>query len=227
LTGLTINTIGDGSCDTGAKMITASGQVPVSQVDTSATAGDSGVGDPDVGFWVPRYKQQRNLSCEYASLEIATGAWGNEISEYSFDDVVGWSDNPHWGYRGDITGWWGNTTDYGVYAEPLANALSQFGFYGDVFYAQGDTWQLTSRLDDGIPVVVWLGMWGDQSVVEQTEGVNYTLTAGMHVMVAYGYSDDGVYLSDPATASYRFYDWDYFLSMWNVLDGMSLGVSPA
>jgi uncharacterized protein YvpB len=224
LTGLTIYTPGDGGCDSGGKMITVNGSVPAVQVDT-ASAGDSGIGTPDVGIYVPRYQQQRNLSCEYAAAQIATAALGNEISEYSFDDVVGWSANPHWGYRGDINGWWGNTTDYGVYSEALANGLAQFGFNGDDFYAQGDSSELTWRLDAGMPVIVWLAMWGDQTVVEQTEGVNYTLTAGMHVMVAYGYSDDGVYLSDPGTGSYKFYDWGTFMSMWNVLDGMGLGVT--
>nr|MBA3451411.1 hypothetical protein [Chloroflexia bacterium] len=57
----------------------------------------------DVG--VPTYVQQRNLSCEYAALVIAMGAYGTWISEYEFDARVGWSENTHWGYRGDITGW--------------------------------------------------------------------------------------------------------------------------
>ncbi len=35
------------------------------------------------------YVQQRNLSCEYASLHIATATFGQGISEYAFDDVVG------------------------------------------------------------------------------------------------------------------------------------------
>ena len=78
---------------------------------------------------VPMYTQQRNLSCEYASMVIAMGAYGVWVSEWVFDEMVPLSDNPHWGYRGDITGWWGNTTDYGVYAEPLAAALGDFGFW--------------------------------------------------------------------------------------------------
>ncbi|HQY31623.1 MAG TPA: hypothetical protein PK691_10060, partial [Thermomicrobiales bacterium] len=86
---------------------------------------------PEVGYYV----QQRNLSCEYASVQIATAAWGNTVSEYSLDNVVGWSDNPHLGYRGNINGWWGNTYDYGVYAEPLSWALSQFGYVGEVNYS--------------------------------------------------------------------------------------------
>ena len=177
---------------------------------------------------VPTYVQQRNLSCEYASLSIATGAWGNWVSEWEFDERVGWSENPHWGYRGDINGWWGNTTDYGVYAEPLVAPLAEFGFYGEVFYGGGDAGALTARLDDGAPVVVWLGLWGDQGYVEYAgDGTPYKLTAGMHVVVANGYDEGGVHVSDPATGSYNYYGWGDFMWMWNVLDGMGLAVWPA
>jgi uncharacterized protein YvpB len=224
LTGTSIYPTSDGGCSDDGQLIETTGVVPDVQVESSAAANGATPDDSGVSFWVPTYKQERNLSCEYAALQIATTALGNGISEYAFDDVVGWSANPHWGYRGDINGWWGNTYDYGVYAEPLASALAQFGFSGDVFYAGGDSGQLTSRLDNGVPTVVWLALWGDQRVWEETQGVTYTLTAGMHVMVAYGYDDDGVYLSDPAIAGYRFYSWGDFMAMWNVLDGMGLGV---
>lgn len=179
-------------------------------------------------FDVPTYVQQRNLSCEYASLSIATGAWGNWVSEWEFDHRVGWSDNPHWGFRGDITGWWGNTTDYGVYAEPLVAPLAEFGFYGEVFYGGGDASELRSRLDDGAPVVVWLGLWGDQTFYEYaSDGTAYKLAPGYHVVVANGYDEGGVHVSDPATGSYNYYGWGDFMWMWNVLDGMSLAVWPA
>jgi uncharacterized protein YvpB len=229
LGGHSISPAADGGCEGDGKLIEVSGDVPAVQVEavTDDTDRIGPSGDDAVSIWVPTYGQQRNLSCEYASLHIATSAWGNGVSEYAFDDVVGRSDNPHWGYRGDINGWWGNVDDYGVYAEPLAAALDQFGFSGDVFYSGGDAGELTSRLDAGIPVLVWLSLWGDQSVFDESEGVTYQLVAGEHVMVAYGYDDDGVYLSDPAIAGYRFYSWGDFTSMWGILDGMGLGVSPA
>jgi uncharacterized protein YvpB len=174
---------------------------------------------------VVAYQQQRGLSCEYASLSIATGALGNWISEYDFDNIVGWSPNPHWGYRGDIYGSWGNTDDYGVYAEPLSWALPAFGFNGYSFYGAGDTTELTNQIAAGHPTLVWLGMWGDTSHTETTDGTSYQLTSGMHVMVAYGYDDGGVYLSDPGSGRFRYYDWGTFMWMWNVMDGMALAVS--
>lgn len=76
---------------------------------------------------VPTYAQQRNLSCEYASAVIAMASFGSWVSGCAFDPLVGWSPNPHLGFRGDINGVWGNTVDYGVYAEPLAAVLPTFG----------------------------------------------------------------------------------------------------
>ena len=176
---------------------------------------------------VPTYFQQRNLSCEYAALTIATGAFGYPVSEWEFDARVGWSANPHWGYRGDITGWWGNTDDYGVYAEALVPALADFGFYGEPFYGQGDASELKARLDWGMPTLVWLGLWGDTGYYDYTEdGTRYKLASGEHVVVAYGYDDWGVYVSDPASGQYTSYAWGDFMWMWNVLDGMALAVAP-
>ena len=192
----------------------------------SALAHDEGGGGSFID--VPTYFQQRNLSCEYASAVIAMGAFGTWVSEWSFDEMVGWSANPHWGFRGDINGWWGNTDDYGVYAEPLVAPLAQLGFWSEVFYGQGDPWRLKASLDDGVPVIVWLGLWGDQGYYEYAEdGTPYKLTAGYHVVVAYGYDEGGVYVSDPAIGDYNFYPWGDFMWMWNVLDGMALAVAPA
>jgi uncharacterized protein YvpB len=228
--GMPVSITDSGGCGDNAGMVEIGAEIPL--VDTTGSiqswslGGEPSSSMVDVG--VPTYFQQRNLSCEYASLVIAMGAWGTWVSEYDFDALVGWSENPHWGYRGDITGWWGNTDDYGVYAEALAPALSAYGFYGEVFYAQGDANALTARLDQGIPVLVWIGLWGNTAFYNYTEdGTPYKLVPGLHVVVASGYDDGGVYVSDPATGSKRFYDWGTFMWFWNVMDGMGLAVSPA
>jgi uncharacterized protein YvpB len=223
-TGFSLLPTEDGGCYDGSKLMSTSGTIWYEAVEATADE-DSTVTDYSAGF--PTYVQQRNLSCEYAAIQIATSAWGNAISEYELDGWVGWSNNPHYGYRGDITGWWGNTYDYGVYAEPLAAVLPSFGYVGDVFYAQGNSDELTWRLDNGIPTLVWLGLWGDTGYYEESDGGSYKLVSGMHVVVAYDYDEGGVYVSDPAVGAIRYYSWGDFLYMWNALDGMGLGVSPS
>ncbi len=227
--GTTLDITG-GGCASEASMITGSVDAWIPSVAEEASVAEDAeqaAAPDDVAYLsVPTYHQARNLSCEYAALSIATGGLGNWISEYQFDELVGYSANPHWGYRGDINGSWGNTTDYGVYAEALVGPLAQFGFNGEVFYGQGDTSGLTARLDAGKPTLVWIGLWGDTSFYETLDdGTSYKLASGYHVAVAYAYDDWGVYLSDPGTGGYRSFSWDEFIPMWNVMDGMALSVS--
>ena len=174
---------------------------------------------------VPNYVQRRNLSCEYASVYIATSAYGMGIPEAVFYDSVVGAANPHVGYRGNIDGEWGNTTDYGVYPEPLLPILDVYGFRGEVLYAFGDTDVLRQRLDAGQPVIVWLGYWGDTRERLADAG-SYSLASGIHVVVAYGYDDDVVHISNPATGQFERIAWPDFTEMWSVLDGMGLAVVP-
>lgn len=199
--------------------------IPVSRDQTGAIAAVERGPDvivPGVSF----YQQSRNLSCEFAAMYIATAAFGSGIPEDVFISQVPLTLNPHNGYRGNIDGAWGNTDDYGIYPEALLPVLNQQGFAGEVFYSLGDTSSLVAHIDAGHPVVVWLGLWGDTRVRLSDEG-DYSVAAGMHVMTVYGYDEEGVYLSDPATASSVFYTWDAFVAIWSVLDGMTMAVYPA
>jgi uncharacterized protein YvpB len=134
------------------------------------------------------------------------------------------SSNPHWGYRGNIHGEWGGADDYGVYPEALVPTLNEYGFVADVFYG-GDASALTSRIDAGMPVMTWLGYFGDTGWVQEDEG-SYLLAPGLHVVTVYGYDDGGVYVSNPGRGTFDYYAWGDFLNMWSVFDGMALAVSP-
>jgi uncharacterized protein YvpB len=227
--GMPLSITDSGSCADNPDMIEISAEVAVAQASGTAqnwSTSDAPASDA-VRIGVPTYVQQRNLSCEYAALVMAMGTYGVWISEYEFDARVGWSENPHWGYRGDINGWWGNTDDYGVYASALAPALADFGFWGETFYAQGNPTALTARLDAGTPVLVWLGLWGETGFYEHAaDGTPYKLVPGLHVVVADGYDSGGVYVADPATGGRNYYDWSTFMTFWNVMDGMGLSVGP-
>ena len=193
--------------------------------DTNAApAGDSS--DSANGPWVPDYKQQRNLSCEYAAVHAAAMAFGWAPTEQHFIDSVPQALNPHYGYRGNIDGWWGNTRDYGIYAEPLVPVLNDWGFNGEVMYTFGDTGPLTEHLDAGHPVVTWLGFWGDTRE-RLTDDGTYSVFAGMHVVTVYDYDDEGVWVMDPAKGTKVHYSWTFFTQLWSVVDGMSLAVYPS
>jgi uncharacterized protein YvpB len=228
--GMPLSITDGGGCADNPNVVEIGAEVPVADSGDTIAEGSAEPqpGTDAVSFYVPTYVQQRNLSCEYASLVIAMGAFGVWVSEYDFDSLVGWSENPYWGYRGDITGWWGNTDDYGVYPEALVPALAHYGFWGDVFYGQGDASQLKAYLDAETPVLVWVGLWGDTSFYDYaSDGTPFELAAGQHVVVAYGYDSGGVYVSDPAYGTKHYIDWGTFMYYWNVLDGMSLAVGPS
>lgn len=198
--------------------------IPFEREDS--TAGTSAYGhQPLVSLPVAHYVQSRNLSCEFAATYAATTAFGAGVPEQIFIDTTPLAANPHYGYRGNIDGQWGNTDDYGIYAEALVPTLNANGFYGEVMYTQGDVNPLISHLDAGHPVVVWLGFWGDTREV-LTDQDTYSVFAGMHVVTVTGYDDSGVYVMDPAKGVTNYYDWGTFQDMWAIVDGMGLAVYP-
>jgi len=214
-----------GSCSGNPEVFELDGTIGSSGVwQETHTSGNL---EPANSVWVPAIYQQRGLSCEYASLAIVMAAYGDQVSEWEFDPYITLSSNPHVGFRGNIYGEWGGTEDYGIYAEPLAAIMPNFGYWADVFYAQGDSSQLTRYIDSGTPVLVWLGLKGDTGYYENgPDGSSYWIAGGQHTLVIYGYDDYGVYASDPAIGQKRFYDWGWFMWMWNVFDGMSLAIGP-
>lgn len=189
------------------------------------TASTAVAGGPTVAVSIATFGQTRNLSCEYAATYAATTAFGAGVSEQTFIDSTPLASNPHYGYRGNIDGWWGNTDDYGVYAEALVPTLNAHGYIGEVMYTEGNVGPLLAQLDAGHPVVVWLGFWGNTRDVKTDEDT-YSVFAGMHVVTVYGYDADGVYVMDPAKAKTQFYDWATFEDLWSVVDGMGLAVYP-
>lgn len=194
-------------------------------------AGEVLVAEPEGGAStaadVPAYQQSRSLSCEYASVFIATAAFGNPIPEDDYIASTAVTTNPHDGFRGDIDGPWGSTDDYGIYAEALIPNLNAHGYVGEVSYS-ADAGYLMGQVDLGRPTVVWVATRGDTGFYEQDEaGNSFKLVPFEHVVVAYDYDAGGVYVSDPGIASYLYLTWDWFLPAWSVLDGMALSIYPA
>lgn len=176
---------------------------------------------------VTPYQQQRSLSCEYASVYIATTVLGEPIFESDSIAATPLDPNPHRGFRGDIDGEWGNTDDYGVYAEALVPNLDQHGYAATVSYG-ADAAKLRAQIDAGRPTIVWLGYWGETGTYEtDASGWSYKLVPGYHNVVVYGYDESGVYVANPGNGTLQTYGWESFLTMWSVLDGMALAISPA
>lgn len=184
-------------------------------------------GGDSASFAVPIHQQEHSLSCEYASLQIASAALGREIPEDRFIPVVGKAANPHNGFRGNIDATYiFGTDDYGVYPEALAKALPSFGLTGEVMY--GGTEKLKSYLKAGTPVVIWIDLGFDTSFTMMIDGQPVTMAPRSHVVVAYGYSSAGVLISDPdSNTPKRLIPWRDFNVMWSSMDQMALAVRRA
>jgi len=198
------------------------GAAPAPQGGTAA----GGSGTVIAGF--PVVQQVWALSCEYAATSAATAYYGGAISQQTFLKAIGRDENPHKGFRGSITRKWGGTTDYGVYAEPIAAVLRADGFvHSYVFYGGAST--LRAEIAAGHPVVTWIsGTWGGSVRVTKvdTAGNRYSLIPYEHAVTAYGYDDSGVWVMDPGVARKYHVSWAKFLRGWNRIDGMALVVAP-
>lgn len=182
-------------------------------------------GGPSASMWVPVHQQEHNLSCEYASCQIATAGLGREIHEDRFIPVVGQNPNPHLGFRGNIDGAFiYGYEDYGVYPEPLVKALPQFGFSGRML--TGGKADLIAEFAAHHPVVLWIDLGYTSSFMYNIGGEMVLMATQSHVVCGYGYNDEGVLISDPdSSRRKRVIPWANFMRMWDSMDQMSLAVT--
>lgn len=184
-------------------------------------------GGPSASMWVPVHQQKHNLSCEYASCQIATAGLGDEIDEDLFIPLIGTDPNPHIAFRGNIDGEFiYGYEDYGVYPEPLVPALAHFGFTGTII--TGGRTELESAFAAHHPVVLWIDLGYDSSFMTDIGGEQVLMATESHVVCGYGYNDEGVLISDPdSRRRKRVIPWSNFMQMWNSMDQMALTVSVA
>jgi uncharacterized protein YvpB len=181
---------------------------------------------------VPMGKQTRSLNCEFQTASDLAWYYGrpytwDEIYQYVGHDVGG---NPHKGFVGrsfdDQPGQL-CPLGYGVYAEPIAAALTQLGLPAEVSYANSQAW-LMAQLATGRPVMVWTtSNMTIRPVATWTaaDGVTVKGVPGEHTYLAVGYDADGLWLIDPWDSQRHHFDWQAFLDSWELLDRMALIVT--
>lgn len=196
---------------------------------------------PPLILQVPVDAQDHTLSCEASAAGMAAAFYqpappsGYATWEQYFIQAVPQHRNPHRGFRGSIDGQQGvfQCADnwcpggYGVYAEPLAQALQNAGLEATVEYGV-DCSAVHTALKNGQPVMVWIFQplyyrtydstmrWVE--VDEETHQA-YTLIEGEHVVVVAGVSGDGknFLIHDPYLG--RVY-WVSRFNHWELFDGM-------
>lgn len=188
---------------------------------------------------VPSGKQERSLSCELQSASDLAWFYGQAYSWREIFALVGYDPcgNPHVGFVGqsidDISGSL-YPEGYGVYAEPIAAALSHMGLRAEVHYRETAHW-LRAQVALGRPVMVWataklmsnprVEWWA--SCGESTQRTLVRAVSGEHTFLVVGYSRAGVWLADPGDGEVHFHSWELFLQRWDILDRMSLVVTSS
>ncbi len=164
---------------------------------------------------VPVLAQAHSLTCEAAAARMVAAYWGKPATEAWIQGQLGQDSNPHKGFRGDVDAEFGGIVNYGVYAEPLAQALRSLGLSVEVRYNVGYA-DLRAALDNGQPVIVWLSQFPAPGYYDQPGG--YRLVPGEHSYVVVGYDAAGLVVNDPLNGGRQFHiraipHWELFNNM--------------
>ena len=190
-------------------------QVPTA---TSAPTLPSSVVISGVRSW----RQLLSLDCESAAATQWAAFLGHTFSELAFQKQLPVSDNPDFGFVGNVNGPWGLIPPYGygVYANPVAALLNAYGVQAHAY--KGFTLEeLKATLAKGIPVIAWVignAQPGTPVTYTDAEGRTTVVAADEHVVIVTGYT--------PTTIRYTTEGTNYtrsnqaFLNSWGVLGNM-------
>lgn len=174
------------------------------------------------------YEQTYNLDCEARSAVDLAAFFGVSINHGEFLYSLPKSDDPNEGFVGSWTDARGHIppASYGVYQEPVAALLRNFGLNANGAYAYTED-ALKAQIADGKPVMVWV-----IGNVELGYSVPYTAASTgrttyvapyQHTVVVTGYDGKSVYVQDGALRYAR--DWKTFLLSWGALGNRAIYVS--
>lgn len=203
---------------------------------------------------VPQDGQDHTLSCELSTAHMLA-AWlkGPGNWEQQFLSVLPSSTsagvntcNPHRVFRGNVDGnarrddWYSISCGrgheahlgYGVYAEPVAQVMRDFGIDARVSYLNCE--QLAGHVRNGRPAIVWFSHLVGQQAVWETEpedGSSYVLFPGQHVRVVDGVKTQNgrtyFHYLDPLPMHTGSQGWTEAFPHWQeVFGGMAITVWP-
>jgi uncharacterized protein YvpB len=164
------------------------------------------------------------LGCEANAAVDLAGYYDIQIYQYNFQQELPISDNPDFGFVGDVNGPWGQVPPYayGVYPAPVVDVLQKYGL--DVVGGKGYTLEeMKKQLAQSKPIIVWVignMVGGVPAEYTDSKGNKTIVAAYQHVVILTGYDADSVrYMNNG-----RFADAPYevFLNSWGVLGNMAL-----
>jgi uncharacterized protein YvpB len=162
------------------------------------------------------------LGCETAAAKDWANYFGKDFNEFEFQYRLPVSDNPDYGFVGNVNGPWGQVPPYayGVYAGPVADLLRSYGVTA-ASYKNYTLEQLKAKIAQDIPVIVWVignVVGGVPAQYTDSKGRTTIVAAYEHVVIVTGYSQDrirymneGMFFEVPTKV---------FLNSWGILGSM-------
>jgi uncharacterized protein YvpB len=182
---------------------------------------------------IPVYFQHKALSCEVASLAMALGYKGVNVSEETLLSQVGFDSTPRsdgvWGdpdqaFVGSVDGKQ-NTSGYGVHAGPIGRVANLYRPSSVVTGASLST--LTSSIAAGNPVVIW-GLYpgGTRDSWTTPAGRAINVWKGEHVRTLIGFKGKAdnprqLIINDPISGR-LIWDRATFLANWATYGNMAV-----
>jgi uncharacterized protein YvpB len=173
---------------------------------------------------VQGHPQWFSIGCEASAAVDWAGYYGVNINEREFQSFLPVSDNPDYGFVGDVNGPWGLTppADYGVHAAPVAELLRWYGLdaVAGKRLALDD---LRASIARSNPVIAWVVgdvTYGTSLEYVDQEGRVAIVAAYEHVVIVTGYNSESVrYLNNG-----KFYDVSnkLFSESWGTLGNMAV-----
>jgi uncharacterized protein YvpB len=199
---------------------------PTPLVQITAAATSTPIVFPE-SFYITKitgHRQVYALGCEAADAVDWAGYFGTTIYEYDFQISLPHSDNPDYGFVGDVNSIWGQIPPYayGVYSGPVADLLVSYGLPAQSVkdYTLD---QVKQKLSESKPIIVWVignMEWSRTTDYTDSKGRITKVAPFEHVVILTGYDADSIrYMTNG-----RFYDTptDVFLNSWGVLGNMAV-----
>lgn len=144
---------------------------------------------------VPLCRQSTDYTCGVASLQSILGYYGEDIREDTLAKELG------------------TTSTSGTDCEKIVQYAHGKG-YSVEKKTNADIGELKRTIDEGVPAIVVLQAWKDDSTTDYTDDWE-----DGHYVVAVGYDNDNLYFMDPSTLGvYTYIPQEEFLKRWHDKD---------
>lgn len=164
------------------------------------------------------------LNCESRSAADWAGYYGVPINDVTFHNQLPSSDNPDFGFVGNVYGTWGQIPPnaYGVHAEPIAANLRNYDLNA-VGVKNLSFADLQRQIASGHPVIVWvIGHVWEGTPVQYTDSLGRSTIVARyeHTVMVIGYDATSVTILDGSSTYQR--SLSSFFKSWGVLGNMAV-----